>query len=275
MGKKSQFFRAFVEGSTMDGRTVSRDMVDQVVETFSTDNYTPRINIEHIAGYSPEPPFNGYGSVIAVRAQDDVFVIDGKEETRRALYVQVEGNDQLVRLVAADQKPFPSVELTPSYAGTDKFGLVGLAFTDTPASIGTQALKFIRTAPGTLFATADEPVALRFEADREEPAGIAATVASVVAATFARLGFKSPEPDRAKETPVTPPAPANDNAALFSAVALAVSDGVAAAVAPINAEVAALATRLDALADALATTEQPGFARQPATGGAGAVQADF
>jgi hypothetical protein len=151
MGTKSKFFRAFVSGNTIsDGRKITPEMIDQIVETFHVDTYRPRINIEHIAGYSPEPPFNGYGSVVAVKAEDVDITIDGKVEKRRALYCQVDANDQLVKLAKAEQKPFPSVELTDSYAGCGKVGLVGLAFTDTPASVGTQALKFSRAAPGTV-----------------------------------------------------------------------------------------------------------------------------
>ena len=77
MGTKSKFFRAFVEGNTIsDGRTITAGMIDEIVATFNRETYSPRINVEHIAGYSPEPPFNGYGDVYAVKAQDDQITID-------------------------------------------------------------------------------------------------------------------------------------------------------------------------------------------------------
>jgi hypothetical protein len=104
---KSKFFRAFVEGQTIsDGRKIEGPWIDQIVETFHAETYTPRINVEHLSGYSPEPPFNGYGSVIAVKAQTDDITIAGTVEKRRALYCQVDANDQLVALVAANQKPY-------------------------------------------------------------------------------------------------------------------------------------------------------------------------
>lgn len=57
MGTKSKLFRVFVEGETIsDGRKVTAEIVDQCVETFNTETYSPRINIEHVPGYSPEPP---------------------------------------------------------------------------------------------------------------------------------------------------------------------------------------------------------------------------
>src|SRR5690348_2466765 len=69
---KSKFFRVFVEGFTVsDGRKIEAAWIDDIVATFNTANYTPRINVEHIKGYSPEPPFNGYGDVVAVKAQTD------------------------------------------------------------------------------------------------------------------------------------------------------------------------------------------------------------
>jgi hypothetical protein len=256
--KKSQYFRCFVEGNTIsDGREITGAMIDEIVSTFNVDTYAPRINIEHIAGYSPEPPFNGYGTVTAVKAQIDDITIDGKTEKRKALYAQVDGNAQLVKLAADDQKPFPSVELTPSYAGIGKIGLVGLAFTDTPASIATQALKFSHSAPGHIFAFGTDPVQFAFEGDAEDPVARTATIAATVAAVFSRLGFKPAASEPV--APVAPPAPANDNAALYAAMSEAVTAGITAATAPIKAELAALTTRLE-------TTEQPGFHRQPATG---------
>lgn len=165
---KSNWFRVFVAGQTVsDGRQITPEMIDEMVETFDPETYTPRINIEHISGYSPEPPFNGYGSVIGLKAQDDTFNIAGKSEVRHALYAQVDGNPQLVELRKPenDQKPYPSVEITGSYAGTGKTGLVGLAFTDNPASIGTQALKFARSGPGTVFSVPTEVADMKFDTD--------------------------------------------------------------------------------------------------------------
>ncbi|MEH3040035.1 MAG: GPO family capsid scaffolding protein [Sphingomonas paucimobilis] len=266
MGKKSQFFRAFVEGNTIsDGRTITAEMIDEVVETFNLDSYTPRINIEHIAGFSPEPPFNGYGSIFAVKAQDDTIKIAGKDEKRRALYIQVDANDQLVELSARDQKPFPSVELTPSYAGSGKVGLIGLAFTDTPASIGTQSLKFSRTAPGSIFAVGTEAPAIEFEADQVDAKSITASVKEGVMAAFSAVFATRKEESK---PPVQEPVktPANDND--FSAIATAVGDAVADKLQPLIDSVTASDARFKAIEDQLATTEAPdNFSRPPATGG--------
>lgn len=272
MGKKSNFFRAFVAGQTIsDNREVTPEMIDEIVATFNPDTYSPRINIEHIAGYSPEPPFNGYGDVIAVKKQVDEFTIAGKTEKRDALYLQVEGNDQLYSLSKRDQKPFPSVELTPNYAGSGKVGLIGLAFTDTPASIGTQRLNFSRVN-GSLIATATDRAEIAFteEVDGKDQ------VNSIVERLFSRLAnhFKPTEPEKQKEEPAKP---ANDNfdPGKFTAdVQAAVAGSISAALAPIaeaqakqQQEFAALKTKLEAEPD---TT----FSRKPVSGGGDEVVTD-
>ncbi len=269
---KSKFFRAFVSGATIsDGRVITDDMIGQVVSTFNAETYSPRINIEHLSGFSPEPPFNGYGDVVAVKAQTDEFTIAGKTEKRLALYCQVEANDQLVALAAADQKPYPSVELTPSYAGTDQVGLIGLAFTDTPASIGTQRLQFSRTAPGTVFAASADAVTLEFEASPVAAADGA--IAGFFSALTAR--FKGTEPEKAKEEPKLKAA--NDNfdlTAFATAMGETVSKAITAGVKPANDAVAAMDARFAALEAKLAGTEAPGFNRAPASGGTDEPETD-
>lgn len=270
---KSKFFRAFVAGNTIsDGRVITPEMIDEIVATFNAETYSPRINIEHIAGYSPEPPFNGYGDVIAVKAQDDEITIDGKAETRRALYVQVEGNKQLVKLAADDQKPFPSVEITGSYAGTGKVGLVGLAFTDNPASIATQKVKFSSTTPGSMFAFGTESVALEFDA---APAD-STSIADAIAGGFAKVAAMfSKEPEKPKQQ--EPAKPANDNfdvGAFTTAIGQEMGKQLADALKPTNDAFAALKTEVDGLKAKLEKTPDTSFNRPPATGGGASILTD-
>lgn len=276
MGTRSKFFRALVEGQTIsDGRKIDADWIDQIVETHNTDTYTPRINLEHLSGYSPEPPFNGYGSVFAVKASTDDIVIAGKTEKRRALYCQVDGNDQLVELADKNQKPFPSVELTDSYAGCGKIGLIGLAFTDKPASIGTQALQFSRSMPGSIFAPSSDAVALEFEASPADPA----KVDGAIAGFFSALAAKLKGPETPPVTPPVAPSPANDNvfdAAAFSiAMGNAVKSSITAAIAPVTEAQAAFDARFTALETQLASTPATdNYSRTPSTGGGNGVLTD-
>lgn len=275
MGTKSKLFRAFVEGETIyDGRKITAEMIDQSVETFAPATYTPRVNIEHIAGFSPEPPFNGYGDVIAMEARTDDFTIAGKTEKRRALYVQVDGNDQLVALAAKDQKPFPSVELTPNYAGTGKFGIVGLAFTDTPASIGTERLKFSHRAPGTVFASSAESVAIEFEATPADPtAGPLAAMTGFFSKLSSLLPGQSPAAPVQAESPA--PTPANDNFAKLSEGMGLIAASITALDTKFSGQVTSLTTEFGTIKSKLESTEAPsGFSRQPAAGGSNAIVTD-
>lgn len=269
MGTKSKFFRAFVAGQTIsDGRKIDDAWIDQIAETFNTATYTPRINVEHLSGYSPEPPFNGYGDVVAVRVQTDDIEIAGKTEKLKALYCQVDGNDQLVALVAKNQKPYPSVELTDSYAGCGKVGMIGLAFTDKPASIGTQALQFSRTAPGSLFSQGSDAVTLEFETPASDPAKVDGAIASFFSALATRLKGGEPE----KPQVVTTPNPANDNfdpAAFSIDVGNAVASSIAAALKPVTDAHTALQGQFATLQAKLEKTPEPQFNRTHANGGTG------
>lgn len=271
MGTKSKLFRAFVEGNTIsDGRQITAEMINDIVDTFNLDTYTPRINIEHISGFSPEPPFNGYGDVIAVEARDDDIVIDNKSQKRRALYVQVDGNDQLIALAERGQKPFASVEITDSYAGCGKTGLVGLAFTDIPASIGTQKLHFSRRAPGTLFSTGVE-TSIEFDG-KSAPAGETTGLIAAMTGFFKQFAAGTVQPPE----PVTPPKPAkdepaNDNDVRFAAL----GEGMVKMAAVLESLNTGFTAKLDALQADFATVKatidtieaphQP--RRAPASGG--------
>lgn len=267
MGTKSQFFRAFVEGQTIsDGRTVTAEMIDQAVETFNAATYTPGINIEHLSGFSPNPPFNRYGDICAVKAQTDDIVIAGKSEKRRALYAQVDALDQLVELAKSGQKPFPSVELTADYAGTGKVGLVGLAFTDNPASIATEKLTFSRSAAvhRTIYSTGTEGVAIEFDAKPADATSIADAITGGLTAFFAK--FRN-EPDRSNEEERKPPANDNFDAQAFSAaMGAAVGEQITAAVKPVSDAVASIQSEFADIKARLEQSPDTRFSRAPATG---------
>lgn len=275
---KTRFFRIATEGATAtDGRTITRDMIDQSATAYNAATYTARINCEHIRGFSPEPPFNAYGSVLALKAEDHEIQIDGKPQKRRALYAQLDANDQMVKTIKADQKVFTSCEFQPDFAKTGKFGLVGLAITDNPASLGTEALSFSafkpmwdarKTDPTNFFSAAEEN---KFEL--EAPEADATSVTDAIKAGFASLGamFSRSEPEKAKEEP-QPKKADNDN---FAAFATAVGETVAAAIKPIADAQVAFRTDFDALKTQLEATEKPqNFNRPLSSGGTGGIVTD-
>ncbi|SFQ38456.1 Phage capsid scaffolding protein (GPO) serine peptidase [Pseudomonas sp. NFPP07] len=68
--------------------------------------------------------------------------VEINDEKKLALFAQLEPNEALLALNKQGQKVYTSVEINPSFADTGKAYLVGLAITDTPASLGTEALQF-------------------------------------------------------------------------------------------------------------------------------------
>jgi len=273
---KSKFFRAFVEGQTVsDGRKVEAAWIDQIVGNFNPATAPVRINCEHIKGFSPEPPFNGYGDVIAVKAQTDTIEIDGKSVQRRALYCQVDGNDQLVAIRKAGQKPYPSVEISPNFAGTGKIGLIGLAVTDNPASLGVEALTFSalkpmfdgrKTAPENLFSAIELSEPIEFEA-----APPAAEDGAINTFKSWLSGLVAGQPKVEEPKPIEQPKPANDNfAALLTEGLGKLADTIQASSATNSAAIAKVAGDLAAL-EAKIEQAPNGFSRRPAATGADAT----
>lgn len=135
---RSKFFRVAVEGATTDGRNIERAWIEEMAAAYSPDTYGARINCEHIKWAWPGGEFGAYGDVLACKAEE--ITING--EKKLALFAQLEPNDALIALNKQGQKVYTSIEVNPKFADTGKAYLVGLAVTDTPASLGTEALQF-------------------------------------------------------------------------------------------------------------------------------------
>lgn len=147
MPKISKPIRVAVSGNTSDQRTIDRDMIQNMADTYNPNVYAARLNCEHIAGVTPLPngQFPAYGTVKSLSAEEYTFSVDGVEQTQLALYAVVEVNDEFLELSAKDQKVYWSIEATPKFADTDKWYLTGLAITDSPASLCTEVAKFSKT----------------------------------------------------------------------------------------------------------------------------------
>src|SRR5690606_36075588 len=101
---------------------------------------------------------------------------------RRALFAQLEANDQLVELNRKGQKLFSSIEINPNFAGRGQAYLQGLAVTDNPASLGTEMLQFAakapvnpfagrKTNPSNLFSATGEAIALELDGESSKAPG--------------------------------------------------------------------------------------------------------
>lgn len=175
--KKSKFFRVAVAGSTTDGRVIEATWIQQMAKNYNPDTYTALGNLEHFRSISPDSTFGSYAKVIALKAEE--VEINGAKKW--ALFAQVDAFDQLIELHQRGQKLFTSIEVNPNFADTGEAYLVGLAFTDSPASLGTQIMEFASKNPeanpfvskkqdkDNLF-TAAEEADLQFEDGQDAPA---------------------------------------------------------------------------------------------------------
>lgn len=147
---RSKFFRVAVEGMTTDGRTIERAWIEQMAATYDRSKYGARIWMEHIRGMTDDSIFRAYGDVIAAKSEE--VTIDGQK--RLALFAQIEPTDDLVNMVnKRKQKIFTSIEVSEKFAGSGQAYLVGLGVTDTPASLGTEALQFAAQLPSNPLAS--------------------------------------------------------------------------------------------------------------------------
>lgn len=276
---RTNFFRVAVEGPTIDGRNIERKHLEQMAAAYDPATYTARINVEHLRGYSPQPPFNAYGSVAELKTEEIMLNIGGKEQKKLALMASFEVNDQAKELTASDQKIFSSVEIQPNFAQTNKAYLVGLALTDSPASLATEALKFsVRddAKKEHLLGVEDTGFTLEFSdagsgSDEMKEAG------SLLKKLFSGLlaGGAGAVPEPAKTQPAV-------QADQFSQLASAMEQGFtqlaelhAAAFAKQEARIGKVSQEFAALKDDLEKTPVRKFnARPAATGGGDRVLAD-
>lgn len=143
MAAKSKFFRVAVEGATSDGRTIERSWLEQIAASYSPATYGARVNLEHYKGILPDSPFRAYGDVLAVKTEE----VDIGGTKKLALFAQIDPTPELVALSKKRQKIYTSIEVNTKFADTGKAYLVGLAVTDNPASLGTEALAFAAQHP--------------------------------------------------------------------------------------------------------------------------------
>jgi len=284
---KTRFFRIAVEGGTTDGRVIERAWIEQMAAGYNTLTYTASINCEHIRGYSPDAPFNSYGTVAAVKSEEVELTINGKKEMRLALLAQLDPNDQLLTVNRAKQKLFTSCEISPNFGGTGKAGLVGLAITDNPASLGTEMLEFAskagaanpfsaRKQDAANVITAASEAEIVLEGDGTDPSSLFASIRGMFDAFTAKMAA----PGKSAETPPgTPPAntPANDNdlAGFARQIGDTVTNAISTYARVNDAAVKKIGDDLAALTGRLSSTETPNAPlRKLSTGGGTTVVTD-
>jgi len=138
MPQKSKPFVIATEGQTIDGRHISRQWIEQMAKNYRPDIYTAVVNLEHLLSYHPDSAFAAYGKVTTLSTREtEIF-----GEKRLQLTATVEVADAAVAMQKDGKKCFASVEVIPNFTGRGEAYLTGLALTDSPASLGTEPMKF-------------------------------------------------------------------------------------------------------------------------------------
>ena len=273
----SKFFRVATEGATTDGREIQRSWIEQMAKNFNREKYGARVWLEHMRGMLPESSFAALGDVLAVEART---VEDGK----LALFAQIEALPALVAMNKAKQKIYTSIEVDPNFAKSGEAYLTGLAVTDSPASLGTEVLKFAAGNPdaspfkgkkhseGALFSAAVE-TELGLEGDAES---IASTLITKFSDMLKNLsGIAAP-----KHTPETTEVFATKTLEVLGAADAAIQHQAKelaaekAAREKLAGEFSTLEKKFDELTVKLSAQDGNTTGRPEATGNEGAVLAD-
>jgi hypothetical protein len=282
----SKFFRVATEGATTDGRTIQRSWLEQIAKNFNRQKYGARLWLEHYRGMLPDSPFKAYGDVLAVKTEE----VDGK----LTLLAQIEPLPELVAMNKAKQKIYTSCEIDPSFGDTKEAYLVGLAVTDSPASLGTEVLSFAaqnptanpfagrKTNPNTLYSAGVE-VESALMANQDEGKGegtdTAAAVTGVLGKFTATMEAMLSKFSKAPETPPatkpdTKATDTNDTADLVKQFSAATGDAMKDLATTLGDQLKALQAQHTALSDKFNTlhaqldkTPAGHHSRPPASGG--------
>lgn len=264
----SKWFRVATAGATVDGRNISADHLKQMAKNFNPSTYGARVWLEHMRGMLPDSMFKALGDVTALKVED----VDGK--TR--LFAQIAPLPELVAMNKAKQKIYTSIEIEPKFADSGEAYLMGLAVTDSPASVGTEALAFTVKSKrpddfeNHLFSAAEETAMEFTEVAEDSPAVDQVQMVSAFTKVLQAFGFKAPE-EKKTDPVVAPPAATGtlDHSAVVTALTglqTAFTDSAKAskeAVDKLSTDLKAQADQIKAMGDKFAALEgQPDPSQQ-------------
>lgn len=281
MPTKSKWFRVATEGATTDGREITRAEIQQMAASYDREKtYGARIWLEHYRGTVPGGPFDALGDVLALKAEESA-------DKKLQLFAQIEPLQGLIEMNKKGQKIFSSIEIHPSFPKTGGAYFFGLAVTDSPASLGTEVLKFSagdlakspfasRKVDQALMFSAAEPAELVFEETNPPTGGESGALQTVVGAFTEALKRILPQPEK-KPEPVQSRSATAEQAPMVEALSEAgkVLKAMAKKQDEMASQFAQLQTQHTDLVKKLSQEEPEGQRRAPATGGSGADLVDY
>ena len=161
----SKPFVVATEGQTIDGRNISREWIQQMASKYDPKVYTAVANLEHLLSYMPDSVFSPYGKVVSLSTQESTIL----GEKKLQLMAVVDANDAIVGMQKVGKKAFASIEVAANFVGKGFAYLTGLAFTDTPASLGTETMRFTAGKDGVY--SFDTELAIEWETDEQPSSG--------------------------------------------------------------------------------------------------------
>lgn len=123
-------------GPTVDGRVIKPEWLHDMGETYDPNTYTAMIWLDHMR-------YGSYGTVSALKAEEH------KDKVK--LFAKIKPSRSLLQMNQVwEEYLFFSIEPTEDFAKTGKCYLTGLGMTDSPASLGTDEMRFSKI-PGREF----------------------------------------------------------------------------------------------------------------------------
>jgi hypothetical protein len=156
--KISKPFAIATEGPTVDGRNIQRAWLEQMAANYDPKAYTAVANIEHLLSLAPDGMFSAQGRVLSLSTQEATIL----GEKKLQLFAVVEVDEAVAAMQAVGKKAFASMEITPNFANKGITYLTGLAFTDKPASLGTEPMRF-SAGKDNVYSFGGEGVVVEFE----------------------------------------------------------------------------------------------------------------
>ncbi len=128
-------FKVMTSGTTVDGRNVTRAQIHAMAAAYNPSVYGARVNIEHYLSPFPDSVFSAMGDVVALSAED---INEGPLAGEAHLFAEIEPTQRMKDMIAEGKKVYSSTEMHPNFPLTKGPYLMGLAMTDTPASLGNR-----------------------------------------------------------------------------------------------------------------------------------------